>query len=79
MYLIIKKIGIILFFIIAGVGCYFSFREFPLAFVAIVGIVIFFAIAKTPKTTSSKNEEAKPISIEEILDYETMEDEYEEV
>lgn len=75
---IIKKIGLILCFCVAIFGCYFSFRDHTLAFIAIVGIVTFFVIAKIPKTNTSKNEETKPISIDEIMEYENMEDNDEE-
>lgn len=80
-----KKIEILLLiFVISLICCFILFPEGIGGLLIIILIVIFRSVDKMPKQDKGdKSPQSKPrtnpISIDEIIDYETMEDEYEEV
>ena len=70
-----KSIAMIFSIIAAVVGCCVVFWGHPLAYVTVAGMVIFLAIAKFPQKVESSKKEMKPISLNEIMEYDTIEDE----
>lgn len=74
-----KKIEILLLliFVISLICCFILFPEGIGGLLIIFLVVLVYSVDKLPKQDKSSKPKTNPISIDEIIDYETMEDEYE--